>query len=84
MDESLKNFTEITQKRIRQASFVPSNPETEEELSVKFYQELEKAEFFIGIQERFIQKSRAMIQKHQKIDVAEFLNEMVEDYMKKP
>lgn len=80
MDESLKQFAEVAQKRIKQASLVPVVCPTEEELSIKFYKELEKAEFFIAIQERFIQKSRLMIQKDQIIDISEFLTEMMEEY----
>lgn len=80
IDESLKMFAEVAQKRIKQASLVPVMSPTEEELSIKFYKELQKAEFFIAIQERFIQKSRLMIQKNQIIDVGEFLTEMMEEY----
>jgi hypothetical protein len=80
IDDTLKIFAEVAQKRIKQASLVPVVNHTEEELSAKFYKELEKAEFFIAIQERFIQKSRQMMKKNQKIDIGEFLTEMMEEY----
>jgi hypothetical protein len=80
IDESLKLFAEVAHKRIKQASYVPVVNQTEEELSNVFYKELEKAEFFISIQERFIQKSRILMQNNQKIDIGDFLTEMVEEY----
>lgn len=67
---------------MKQASLVPVS-QTEEILTLRFYQELERAEFFIAIQERFIQKSRLMMQKDQKMDIGEFLSEMMMEYQKK-
>ena len=80
LDESLKMFTQVTSKRIKQASLAPVILQSEEELENKFYKELEKAEFFIAIQERFIQKSRRMVQENQTIDIGEFLADMITEY----